>query len=112
VVTTLPGHSRFAHPPLTVEVDGPHACFTRPELTTERVSYPVMSPGDAEHPVAALIQVLAGHRGQQLRGLRQHRPQLLAVERGQHRPGIPGQRIHQRLPGRRVIVVTRRLTRP
>ena len=46
-MTTLPGHARFAHPPLTVEVDGPYACFTRPELKTERVSYPVMTPSAA-----------------------------------------------------------------
>jgi len=54
VVTTLPGHARFAHPPLTVEVDGPYACFTRPELKTERVSYPVMTPSAARGVLAAI----------------------------------------------------------
>jgi CRISPR-associated protein Cas5d len=39
--------SRYPHPPLTVEVRGPYACFTRPELKTERVSYPVMTPSAA-----------------------------------------------------------------
>ncbi|GAA3748233.1 type I-C CRISPR-associated protein Cas5c [Salinactinospora qingdaonensis] len=38
----------FAHPPLLVEVSGPFACFTRPELKTERVSYPVMTPTAAK----------------------------------------------------------------
>jgi CRISPR-associated protein Cas5d len=35
---------QYQHPPLTVEVSGPYACFTRPELKSERVSYPVMTP--------------------------------------------------------------------
>ena len=69
-------------------------------------------PGDPEHPIVAFVQVLAGHRGQQRRRLREHRPQLLAVEGGQQPAGVFGQRIHQRLPGSRVIVVTRRLARP
>jgi CRISPR-associated protein Cas5d len=34
-------------PDLVVEVAGPLACFTRPELKVERVSYPVMSPSAA-----------------------------------------------------------------
>ena len=39
---------QYHHPPLTVEVSGPYACFTRPELKTERVSYPVMTPTAAQ----------------------------------------------------------------
>ena len=42
------------HPPLTVEVRGPHACFTRPELKTERVSYPVMTPSAAKGVLEAI----------------------------------------------------------
>lgn len=38
----------YPNPPLTVEVFGPYACFTRPELKTERVSYPVMTPTAAK----------------------------------------------------------------
>jgi CRISPR-associated protein Cas5d len=34
----------YQHPSLVVEVRGPYACFTRPELKSERVSYPVMTP--------------------------------------------------------------------
>ena len=56
MVTTLPGHARFAYPPLTVEVDGPYACFTRPELTTERVSYPVMTPSAARGVLQAIYR--------------------------------------------------------
>lgn len=42
------------HPPLVVEVRGPYACFTRPELKTERVSYPVMTPSAARGVLEAI----------------------------------------------------------
>lgn len=42
------------HPPLTAEVRGPYACFTRPELKTERVSYPVMTPSAAKGVLEAI----------------------------------------------------------
>ncbi|MCW2278645.1 CRISPR-associated protein Cas5 subtype I-C [Heliophilum fasciatum] len=35
------------HPPLTVKVWGDFACFTRPEMKVERVSYPVITPSAA-----------------------------------------------------------------
>lgn len=35
------------YPPLEVKVWGPWACFTRPEMKVERVSYPVMTPSAA-----------------------------------------------------------------
>jgi CRISPR-associated protein Cas5d len=35
------------HPPLAVHVWGEYACFTRPEMKVERVSYPVMTPSAA-----------------------------------------------------------------
>lgn len=41
------GNEGWAFPDLIVEVAGPLACFTRPELKVERVSYPVMSPSAA-----------------------------------------------------------------
>ena len=44
----------YAHPPVTVEVRGPYACFTRPELKTERVSYPVMTPSAAKGILEAI----------------------------------------------------------
>lgn len=44
----------FPQPPLTVEVRGPYACFTRPELKTERVSYPVMTPSAARGVLEAI----------------------------------------------------------
>jgi len=44
----------YPHPPLVVEVEGPLACFTRPELKTERVSYPVMSPSAARGVLEAI----------------------------------------------------------
>jgi len=40
--------------PITVEVEGPLACFTRPELKTERVSYPVMTPSAARGVLEAI----------------------------------------------------------
>ena len=42
------------HPPIAVEVEGPLACFTRPELKTERVSYPVMTPSAARGVLEAI----------------------------------------------------------
>lgn len=42
------------HPPLVVEVEGLLACFTRPELKTERVSYPVMTPSAARGVLEAI----------------------------------------------------------
>ena len=44
----------YPHPPLAVEVGGPLACFTRPELKTERVSYPVMTPSAARGVLEAI----------------------------------------------------------
>ncbi|GHE80368.1 type I-C CRISPR-associated protein Cas5 [Streptomyces spiralis] len=41
------GNGGWAFPDLVVEVSGPLACFTRPELKVERVSYPVMTPSAA-----------------------------------------------------------------
>jgi CRISPR-associated protein Cas5d len=49
----LPRDSR-QHPPLVVEVRGPYACFTRPELKSERVSYPVMTPSAAKGILEAI----------------------------------------------------------
>jgi CRISPR-associated protein Cas5d len=34
----------FRYPPMAVEVGGTYACFTRPEFTSERLSYAVMTP--------------------------------------------------------------------
>lgn len=47
-------HGPYQHSPLTVEVEGPLACFTRPELKTERVSYPVMTPSAAKGVLEAI----------------------------------------------------------
>ena len=44
-----------AHPPLVVEVEGSYASFTRPELKTERVSYPVMTPSAARGVLEAIF---------------------------------------------------------
>lgn len=38
---------RFRYPPVTVEVSGEYAAFTRPEFTSERLSYPIMTPSAA-----------------------------------------------------------------
>ena len=42
------------HPPLTVKVEGELACFTRPEMKVERVSYPVMTPTAAKGVLEAI----------------------------------------------------------
>jgi CRISPR-associated protein Cas5d len=44
----------YAFPPLTIEIRGPYACFTRPELKTERVSYPTMTPSAAKGILEAI----------------------------------------------------------
>jgi len=42
------------HPPLAVKVEGEFACFTRPEMKVERVSYPVMTPTAAKGILEAI----------------------------------------------------------
>lgn len=42
-------------PPLKVKVWGEYACFTRPELKVERVSYPVMTPSAARGVLEAIF---------------------------------------------------------
>ena len=40
---------------VTVKVWGPYACFTRPELKVERLSYPIMTPSAARGILEAII---------------------------------------------------------
>lgn len=49
------GNDGWAFPDLVVEVGGALACFTRPELKVERVSYPVMSPSAAVGVLEAIF---------------------------------------------------------
>ena len=42
-------------PPLEVKLWGDHACFTRPEMKVERVSYPVMTPSAARGALEAIF---------------------------------------------------------
>lgn len=44
---------------ITIEVQGDYACFTRPELKTERVSYDVMTPSAAR----GLLEAIFWHPG-------------------------------------------------
>ncbi len=41
--------------PLEVKVWGPYACFTRPEMKVERVTYPVMTPSAARGILEAIF---------------------------------------------------------
>ncbi len=43
------------HPPLEVRVWGELACFTRPEMKVERVTYPVMTPSAARGVLEAIF---------------------------------------------------------
>jgi len=43
------------HPPLAVRVWGEFACFTRPEMKVERVTYPVMTPSAARGVLEAIF---------------------------------------------------------
>jgi CRISPR-associated protein Cas5d len=45
----------FPHPDLVFEVSGPYACWTRPDLKVERVSYPVPTPSGARGVVEAVF---------------------------------------------------------
>ncbi|MFI0212651.1 type I-C CRISPR-associated protein Cas5c [Streptomyces diastaticus] len=49
------GNEGWAFPDLVVEVWGDAACFTRPELKTERVSYPLMTPSAARGVLEAIF---------------------------------------------------------
>lgn len=49
------GNGGWAFPDLVVETWGDLACFTRPELKSERVSYPVMTPSAAEGLLRAIF---------------------------------------------------------
>src|SRR3954452_8497767 len=42
-------------PTLRLRARGPLACFTRPELKVERVSYPVMTPSAARGLIEAVL---------------------------------------------------------
>src|SRR3954469_10065431 len=42
-------------PPLELKVWGERACFTRPEMKVERVSYPVMTPSAARGVLEAIF---------------------------------------------------------
>jgi CRISPR-associated protein Cas5d len=43
------------YPPLEVVFEGDFACFTRPEMKVERVSYPVMTPSAARGALEAIF---------------------------------------------------------
>jgi CRISPR-associated protein Cas5d len=43
------------YPPVEVKVWGPFACFTRPEMKAERVSYPVVTPSAARGILEAIF---------------------------------------------------------
>lgn len=44
-----------SHPPLEVKVWGDLACFTRPEMKVERVSYPVITPSAARGLLESIL---------------------------------------------------------
>lgn len=44
-----------SHPPLAIRVWGDLACFTRPEMKVERVTYPVMTPSAARGVLEAVF---------------------------------------------------------
>jgi len=50
-----PAQAAFPHPDLVFEVSGPFACWTRPDLKVERVSYPVPTPSGARGVVEAIF---------------------------------------------------------
>ena len=55
--------------------------------------------GDAENPVVARLDVLAGHQPQQLGGLSQRPVQVVAIQGAQRGVGVAHQRIDQCFDG-------------
>jgi CRISPR-associated protein Cas5d len=53
--TRARGNDGWAFPDLVVEASGPFACFTRPDLKVERVSYPVITPSAARGLLEAIF---------------------------------------------------------
>jgi CRISPR-associated protein Cas5d len=47
--------ARESYPALVMEISGDFACFTRPELKAERVSYPMMTPSAARRILQAVF---------------------------------------------------------
>ena len=47
--------TRFRSPPLEIKIWGDFACFTRPEMKVERVSYPVITPSAARGALEAIF---------------------------------------------------------
>ena len=82
-------------------------------LGIHRRDHPVRGDpaGDAEHPVLAGLDVLAGDQRQQLRRLSRRRLQRLALQRGQRRPGVADQRVDEGVAGGAVVPIAGRLTR-
>src|SRR5437868_12526187 len=48
-------HEERPYPPLEVYVSGEFACFTRPEMKVERVTYPVPTPSAARGILEAIF---------------------------------------------------------
>jgi hypothetical protein len=72
-------------------------------------NHPVLGhpPGDPQDPILAIaVEVLAYHGGQQLPSLGNTGVVLIALQGRQQRHRIPSQRVDQRLPGHRIVVVT------
>ena len=61
--------------------------------------------GDSDPPVGSVLEVLAEHRGQQDRRLRERRRHGLALEPGEHGLPVPGERVDQGRAGRGVVPV-------
>ena len=84
-----------------------------PRIRVHRRDHPIRSdpPRDAEHPVGVAVEVLADHAGQQPRGLVHLGGQLTPVQRRHQRYRVAGQRVHQRRPRPRIVVVAHRFSR-
>lgn len=46
---------KFRYPPIAIQVRGAYAAFSRPEMTSERVSYPLMTPTAAVGVLSAVF---------------------------------------------------------
>jgi CRISPR-associated protein Cas5d len=51
----MTGNNSHSYPPVSVRVWGDFACFTRPEMKVERVTYPLMTPSAARGVLEAIF---------------------------------------------------------